>query len=635
MGIRSAKDAIREARQKAGLTQENLSEGVCSMQSLSRIETGTAGISPATFQALMERAGAPCERFPVFASRDDFDCFYALKHARFYLDAWQLTPAWNELQKLEGKNWADNRLYYQEWLLLHCRLQSRSYCCTHSQNYELLLKALHITRPSIDLSNFHQLILSQNELQLLIALSHEAFYLGQYENCLQICIQVKDYLSGCHFTTLEIDHMQAESAIVYTKYLLMAKNYDDTLNTADTHRHKMAINADTASLFELTFLTGLCYYYKDDLNSANLHIKAAFYSAHAVDCCYATICRDFLRTNTDFPITDYMENLPDIPLKTYPVKSYPDTLCLSDGVYNIDSTDAYTLGKLIQELRLEQHVSQQVLCQGLCSKSKLSKIENGTLQPNIALAEALLQRLGVSERIFTFWGNEKEAKLYELKFKLIHHQIMKKDKIQEYLHEMAQLLDKTDTLYYQNYLSFKALQSSSSQERISILTKTLHLTLPNFDIHQIHNYRLSWEELSLLNNIAHEYRCTGESYLSTLHFLQILSYVKMINPDILLKANFLPNTNYMYCHSLYTEKLFREAISLPNRIDLSILKTNINAYGGYLFYYSQALGECSCFDSAILTAIQACALNDLMELNKNTSALKKFLYEDFSLILKY
>ncbi|MCI8528540.1 MAG: transcriptional regulator [Lachnospiraceae bacterium] len=635
MGIRSAKDAIREARQKAGLTQENLSEGVCSMQSLSRIETGTAGISPATFQALMERAGAPCERFPVFASRDDFDCFYALKHARFYLDAWQLTPAWKELQKLEGKNWADNRLYYQEWLLLHCRLQSRSYCCTHSQNYELLLKALHITRPSIDLSNFHQLILSQNELQLLIALSHEAFYLGQYENCLQICIQVKDYLSGCHFTTLEIDHMQAESAIVYTKYLLMAKNYDDALNTADTHRHKMAINADTASLFELTFLTGLCYYYKDDLNSANLHIKAAFYSAHAVDCCYATICRDFLRTNTDFPITDYMENLPDIPLKTYPVKSYPDTLCLSDGVYNIDSTDAYTLGKLIQELRLEQHVSQQVLCQGLCSKSKLSKIENGTLQPNIALAEALLQRLGVSERIFTFWGNEKEAKLYELKFKLIHHQIMKKETRKNLLCEMEHLLDDNDILYRQIYLAFKSLQSDSINDKITGLFNALHITLPNFDIHQIHRYRLSWEELSLLNNIAHEYRCTGESYLSTLYFLQILSYVKTTKPDILLQAIFLPNTNQMYCHSLYVLKLHHEVINLANQIDLSIMNFNINLFGGYLFCYSQSLGECANWKDAILTATQACAFSDLMELYKNTDILHKYFLTDFSINLKY
>ena len=85
MSVRNAGKTIREARIKAGLTQEQLSEGVCSVLSLSRIENGSAGVSPVTFQALMAHAGAPCEVYPIFASRTDFDCFYTLNRARFYL----------------------------------------------------------------------------------------------------------------------------------------------------------------------------------------------------------------------------------------------------------------------------------------------------------------------------------------------------------------------------------------------------------------------------------------------------------------------------------------------------------------------------------------------------------------------
>ena len=69
MSVRNAGKTIREARIKAGLTQEQLSEGVCSVLSLSRIENGSAGVSPVTFQALMAHAGAPCEVYPIFASR--------------------------------------------------------------------------------------------------------------------------------------------------------------------------------------------------------------------------------------------------------------------------------------------------------------------------------------------------------------------------------------------------------------------------------------------------------------------------------------------------------------------------------------------------------------------------------------
>ena len=78
MGIYNASNLIREARQKAGLTQEQMSEGICSPKVLSRIENGLTNVSHATFQALLERAGAPRSAFPVFDSREGFTCFYAL-----------------------------------------------------------------------------------------------------------------------------------------------------------------------------------------------------------------------------------------------------------------------------------------------------------------------------------------------------------------------------------------------------------------------------------------------------------------------------------------------------------------------------------------------------------------------------
>ena len=109
MGIQNAGKKILEARTKAGLTQEQLSDGVCSVLSLSRIENGSAGVSPSTFQALMAHANAPCEIYPVFANRKDFDCYYALCHVRFYLDSWQLAEAEKELSKIESWHFANNK----------------------------------------------------------------------------------------------------------------------------------------------------------------------------------------------------------------------------------------------------------------------------------------------------------------------------------------------------------------------------------------------------------------------------------------------------------------------------------------------------------------------------------------------
>lgn len=524
MGISNAGSIIREARLKAGLTQEKMSEGICAVKVLSRIETGMTNISHSTFLALMERAGVSYSAFPVFTNREDFDCFYALKRVRFHLNSWHLTPAYDELQKLAGRNWAGSKLYYQEWLLLHCRLQFRSYCCSHQQNYNTLLAALHITRPEINLSDFRCLLLSQNELQLLTSLAQEALYLGKTETCCQIHKQITQHLASSKLSLMEKEQMQAEASIVYVKYLIAIGKYDAALETAETYRHNMVLNMDTVPLLELTFLTGLCYHLTHEKKLAEKWIKASFYSAYATGCCYATACRDYLKTETDFCLTGDMACRPDIPLKKYIAKEFTDSLFLPVGFCDVAMNSSYTLGSLIRNLRMEQNVSQELLCQGLCSKSKLSKIENGSLQPDIMLSEALLQRLGISDRVFTFWGNQKETRFHDLKLKVIHTHHIPEKTISTWLNEMEQLLGKNDILYRQEYSFLRTLNQNIPGKRITGLMEALQLTLKNFNINQICSYRLTWCELSILNNLAMEYCLTSQIDLCFTYTSQIIAY---------------------------------------------------------------------------------------------------------------
>ncbi len=634
MGVRSTKDIIREARRKAGLTQEQLADGICSLQALSRIETGVSGVSPATFQALMERAGAPCHRFPVFAGRDDFDCYYRLKRAGFYLDAWQLPRAWDELAGIEEMGWADNRLYCQEWLLLQCRLQFRSYCGSHQSIYDALLEALHITRPDICLSDFRHLMLSQIEIRLLTALAQEELYLGRPDGCLAIHGQVAEYLANSKFTYLEKERMLAEDAIVYAKYLIAVGEYAAGLETADFHRHRMAANVECAPLFELCFLTGLCHHHLGNQDRADVFLKAAFYSAQAVDSCYATVCREYLCQRTDFPVTEYMRGLEVALLKEYPFHGM-DAAGLADGVYDEGSPDVYTFGDLVRELRTGQKISQQTLCRGLCSASKLSKIEAGDLQPDIALAEALLQRLGMSERAFTFWGSEKDARFFDLKFKIIHDQLVPKETIQGYLAELERLVDGENALYRQEYLVDMACQPGDPREKLLQLSEALRLTLPDFDIYNLAGCRLTWQELSNLNIMAQNYQAAGEQGMATLFYSHILHYVEKNRLDVLFLNTFLPKVYMRYGQTLYRQNHHAELIALSERINVAMLKCNPSNLSGYLFYYSQVLAEASHTEDAVQTAVKACALNDLIGLFRNAPALRRAFLEEFSIELEY
>ena len=137
MSVRNAGKTIREARIKAGLTQEQLSEGVCSVLSLSRIENGSAGVSPVTFQALMAHAGAPCEVYPIFASRTDFDCFYA----PFYY-AQRMDMVKDECRLTVGGKWFFPSVEYGE-------IQGELGGEVQVRNAVTVLSAIHILRTEL------------------------------------------------------------------------------------------------------------------------------------------------------------------------------------------------------------------------------------------------------------------------------------------------------------------------------------------------------------------------------------------------------------------------------------------------------------------------------------------------------
>ena len=55
----------------------------------------------------------------------------------------------------------------------------------------------------------------------------------------------------------------------------------------------------------------------------------------------------------------------------------------------------HAIGKAIREARIAQHISQETLCEGICTTANLSKIENGRQTPNYIKLKKLTDRLGI------------------------------------------------------------------------------------------------------------------------------------------------------------------------------------------------------------------------------------------------
>lgn len=630
MAVRNAGKIIREARLKAGLTQEQMSEDICSVLTLSRIENNSAGVSPSLFQALMSRAGAPRNIFPVFPNRKDFDCFYTLKRARLYLDSWQLQEAYDELLKVKNADFSNNKFHYQEWLYLQGCLQSRSGSCEHQLIYEIFISALNITKPNIDFSDLSNELFSDIELELLIEISNELLYLSQSDLSYIICSQLESYINNAELSFIERDRLLSRNAIARTKYLLYIHDYNKALETINEYRHLMVVNSENTSLLELNFWTAMSYYYCGNIEKAHQMFNDTFYSARAIESCYATTCLKFVSENTSIVIDDYIKSLPPINCKTFKYEKITDSLSLSDGTYDLFSPDVLTLGRLIYVLRKEQNISQAVLCQGLCSKSKLSKIENDQLQPDIFLSEALLQRLGVSERVFSFWGNSNYKILYELKSKILNSKLTSLKEQFALLKQFKELLSENNNILLQFYYALSYDFLDESERRIATLQNALNLTLPDFDILNINNYRLSLIELGIIGNIAYEYREISPSK-SNLYFSKLLEYRNLSSVNIMFQSLVYPIFIYKYAHSLYHQKYYLQLSNLYTFSVARILKIHLDSLGFFTLFFVQALGECNDYKKAFYYGKCAASIERMLELHSNALSIASTLKSDFDI----
>lgn len=633
MSIQNRGKIIKSARKKANLSQEQVCAGICSVEMLTQAENGLLSLSASYFDALMSRTGSSFSAYPYYKSRSDFDCFYALKQALFYINSWQFENAYTELGFIEKQNWAENKFHYAEWILLHGKLQFLSDCCHHEKNYAFLLHGLRLTNPDINLLDFSNHLFSITEIEFLLLLAEETLYLKNYEECHSICSQIKQYLSQTHITYLDKERLLAQTALVLTKYNIAINNYDTAFSTIEPHCHQMAVNSEDLQLLRLTFLKGLCLYKKEESETALKLLKTALYSAHAIDSCYATICTNYLKGTTDIDMKALFP-LPLSELKNYKTKYH---VFLTQNDFAVPPTPLYlsylSLGEIMKELREEQHLSQEIICQGLCSKSALSKIEHNRMQPDIYLTEALLQRLGISERPFEFYGNKQEHEFYTLKFKSMHTQLLGKEFLTTTISKLEEIAVSKNVVQTQILRLSQAPLCAAVEEEIQMYYKALNLTLPHFDISRIHEFRLSWAELTILNNIAHLYIKTDIPTKSIYYFNQLESYYQSANPSIILKKNVYVPMIEMYCHTLYNQKHFKDILHLFKKEHFELSKSNSNYYSFLLFYYSQALGECKNYELATTLGNYACALSKLHCLQNNARCLKRYFKEDFNIEL--
>ncbi|MBQ1458669.1 MAG: helix-turn-helix transcriptional regulator [Butyrivibrio sp.] len=504
MAIKSVGEKIRELRKKAGLSQEKLCEtGFCTPSELSAIENGQRVLSPVTYQCLTQYMGVYQSPYPEFLSIEDYRCYMLFFKVRFFVESWQLIEALGVLEEIEKLKFADNKYYYQEWLMYYSFIMELSGEENLNLRVSIIEEALRITihTPigSHVLKETDNKKLTIVELQLYICLGN--IYLIQEKNdeCLQI-IRIIDNSGWSNKRSIHDDFLSISIKLLKYQYLL-AVSENQNLETQLDFSYKEAVNTYlSVSVIRMSGTYAAALYMKGRKKEGrdlfeNFKAGCKLYRAYYGD----ELCR-IARNDADLNKEIHEFIIPRYRKKVAVPKKY-DIVEMGDGSVDAYNFDKITIGRIIGYLRKEQNLSYAELSEGICTKSWICKIEKNDCFPKILQVNVLLQRLGVMDQVFDYLGSYDEEMFYNYRNKLVRDiNWLSKEDIIDILFQMKQLKPSKDKLGKQFICFIEAAFLTPENDKYDRLIDAIKLTQPSFENNKM-SKRLGWTEFNLVQYI--------------------------------------------------------------------------------------------------------------------------------------
>lgn len=191
------------------------------------------------------------------------------------------------------------------------------------------------------------------------------------------------------------------------------------------------------------------------------------------------------------------------------------------------------VGEIIRKKRIEIGLTQEELCEGICDPVTVSRIENLKQPPSRSTADALLQRLGVSDSrySFAFYGGirddtkediERARQIQRLQESVEHFcetetevTAAGREKLLKILTELKPLEGLGDPVEKQRVLMVKVRVqerlNGALTERIRLLEKAIRLTVPGFQGHHLGAGVYGYDEMDMIRRLGLAYSESGQT----------------------------------------------------------------------------------------------------------------------------
>ncbi len=226
-------DFIKEMRERRGYTQEDLSFGICSASSLSRIETGTQNPSNQTLDALMERLGIESGMFTEYVSREEAEYYTIKGEVRQAILKQEYGKLESLVQKLEKVT--DNKVDFEKQYYLYAKgvlLFSKGK--KDNMVLDCYMKAIRVTLPQFDGENpLERNLLTFDEITIINAIASVYASQGKLNEAINLGKWLKNYMER---NVLDVDERRKKYPMLVfnlTNWLNARKRYLDVIDVAD------------------------------------------------------------------------------------------------------------------------------------------------------------------------------------------------------------------------------------------------------------------------------------------------------------------------------------------------------------------------------------------------------------------
>ena len=197
MAVYEIGNLIRKLRTARGLSQEKLSEGICSPQTLSRAESGSTILTYPNLTAIMQKLGSSTnDYFDSFMGAQEYECYQKRNEVTSFLDKRKLNEAEillkamsKDIQFQRGLNHqfylsslASYKLYMSgDMLTLECFISILN----------LLQEAIQITINKFDVNKIREYLLTLEEMKIINRMAQAYLFSGDIDMGIKILYELK------------------------------------------------------------------------------------------------------------------------------------------------------------------------------------------------------------------------------------------------------------------------------------------------------------------------------------------------------------------------------------------------------------------------------------------------------------